>query len=205
MDSKIISEPSGNVLHNTYLTCHASPVCDENSSLIYSVLERCGQAFPSQNNVLKGTVCLLTVGSAASTGAVVSPGGTAKKDPARQRMLSGVPSGRRVAQKYPHSGSFSTLSCETSFRGLGRSCAAQGWKVEIPTLVGGLCSCWEEPEPVGGVGWKAKKTWRGWLCHLSQARTQKTDGVGFRHGVFATSGVNFYERVPPGPEIAAKT
>lgn len=77
MDSKIISEPRGNVLHNTCLTCHASPVCDENSSLIYSVLERCGQAFASQNNAPKGTVCLLAVGSAASG----SPGA-----PRRERL-----------------------------------------------------------------------------------------------------------------------
>lgn len=66
MDGKIISEPSVKVPHNTCMTCHENPVHEENTSTIYSVLEKCGKAFPSHNDVLKGIVSFLTVGSAVS-------------------------------------------------------------------------------------------------------------------------------------------
>lgn len=45
MDSKVISEPSVEVSHNTCMTCHENLLHEENSSMIYSVLEKCGKAF----------------------------------------------------------------------------------------------------------------------------------------------------------------
>lgn len=89
-----------------------------------------------------------------------------------------------------------------SFHGLGRFCAAQDWMAKIPTLVGDLRPRWEELEQLEGVAFESKEdlTWRGWLCLLSQSRTQKTDGVGFLHRVFATDGVNLYGRIPQGLE-----
>lgn len=46
VDGKIILEPSVKVSHNTCMTCHENPLHEENSSMIYSILEKCGKAFP---------------------------------------------------------------------------------------------------------------------------------------------------------------
>lgn len=46
MNGKIISEPSVKDSHNTSMTCHENSLHEENSSTIYSALEKCGKAFP---------------------------------------------------------------------------------------------------------------------------------------------------------------
>lgn len=46
MDGKIISEPSVKVSYNTCVTRHENPLHEENGTMIYSVLEKCGKAFP---------------------------------------------------------------------------------------------------------------------------------------------------------------
>lgn len=66
MDGKIVSEPSVKDSHNTCMTRHENPCMRQIVPWSIVFWRSVGRLFPSQNNVLKGTVFLLTVGSAVS-------------------------------------------------------------------------------------------------------------------------------------------
>lgn len=88
-NSKMISVPSVKILHNTCVTCHASPVHEENSSLIYSVAESCRKAIPTQTYCAEG-VCVPHPRECCEHRSSAAPWGTPEKDPVGQNILGGI-------------------------------------------------------------------------------------------------------------------